>query len=195
MTRALVSEPVVYRSDLTDGEIEYLNSQEQRLRRLLRDTFGLTLETRAEGWVAVDTEGGLTDESFPSLNAPRAAALAVVDASRARRSPDGTCVWSADELTVFVAGLHSRFSNWPLDPGDEDGAAKLAVEAAQVLVTMRLARPADEGALVVLVAAGRFALAESPDSESGIDMGRGTDQSSDSDQPAPAGLFDQETTP
>jgi len=158
VARALVSEPVVYRSDLTEPELEYLTGQESRIRKLLSERFGLVLETRAEGWVAVDVDGTLTDERFPAISAANAAGLAVVDASRSRHTDDGTATWTEDELRQFVAGLAGQFgSSWPVAAGDSDGVARIADEAADVLVAMRLA--VRSGAdLVVLPAAGRFAL-------------------------------------
>jgi len=167
--RALVSEPVVYRSDLSDAEVDYLTSQEPRLRRLLRDAFGLELEARAEGWVTVDTVGALSDLEFPSISAPRAAALAILDASRARRSDDGTAYWDEGEIVAFVGGLQTQFgTSWPVKEGDPDLAKKvagIAADAADVLTAMRLAVPAPGGGITVLPAAGRFALVEEPTTE------------------------------
>ncbi len=159
VTRALVCEPVVYRSDLTDSEIDYLSSQEPRLRRVLQDSFGLDLETRAEGWVAVDMAGDLTDEKFPAITPARAAALALVDASRLRRDGAPTLTWTPDELVAFVTDVGDRFgSSWPIDADDADATAKLAGDAAAVLVAMRLAEAGADGGITVLPAAGRFAL-------------------------------------
>lgn len=180
VTRALVAEPVVYRDDLASGELEYLTSQESRLRKVLDERFGLTLETRAEGWVAVDGEGTLTDERFPAISASRAAALAIVDASRSRRTPAGTATWTAGELREFIGGLSAQFgASWPVDPGDDAGVERITNEAISVLVATRLARPApadgppvdpdqgheapttpvlDTAGICVLPAAGRFSL-------------------------------------
>lgn len=143
IARALVCEPVLYRSDVHPDEVEHLVSQEHRLRRLLDERFGLTLETRAEGWVAVDCAGTLTDQKFPAIHVARAAALAIVDASRDRREPDGTAPWDRAELEDFVAGLGRQFgASWPIASGDTDGVAKVTDDAVAVLVAMRLARPA-----------------------------------------------------
>lgn len=158
LIRALVSETVVYRSDLSDDEIEYLTRQLGWFRKLLDERFGLTIEARAEGWVAVDCEGTLSDQRFPAISAARAAALAIVDASRARRSAESDPVWPIDELRAFVGALASQFGkSWPLDPDDTDGISRVSSDAVDALVDMRLARR--EGATVVILpAAGRFAL-------------------------------------
>jgi uncharacterized protein (TIGR02678 family) len=160
VTRALVSEPVVYRSDLTDAELDYLTNQEPRLRRVLDERFGLTLEVRSEGWVAVDTKGGLTDQQFPTISVGRASALAVVDESRSRLDADGTATWTTEQIVEFVGRLGSRFgTSWPLEATDSEGAARIAGEVRDTLVAMRLAAVVGDD-LVVLPAAGRFAITE-----------------------------------
>lgn len=161
IVRALVTEPVLYRDDLTEEELDYFSNQEKRIRRLLAERFGLVLESRAEGWVAVDPEGTLTDEQFPSISTAKAAALAVVDASRARRSGDAATVrWTADDLHGFVSGLRSRFgASWSVDATDAEAVARVVDEATSVLVSMRLARRM-RGDVVVLPAAGRFAIVD-----------------------------------
>jgi uncharacterized protein (TIGR02678 family) len=177
--RALVCEPVLYRGDLTEAELDYLSSQEPRIRRLLEEVFGLDLETRAEGWIAVDHAGDLSDEKFPAIQAARAAALAVVDETRVRRQGAATVGWTAEELVAFAASLANRFgSSWPLQPDDIEATAKMAADAAAVLIAMRLAEPADKGNITVLPAAGRFAMVKPPDTE-----------------PVEAGLFNVEPTP
>lgn len=173
VTRALVSEPVVYRSDLDDAEIGYLVGQEARIRRMLADTFGLHLETRAEGWVAVDPDATLTDQTFPAITTARAAGLAIVDASRARRTADGTCRWEAAELHDFVGGLGAQFgSSWPIADDDADAIGRITADAVAVLIDMRLAtQDADADAVVVLPAAGRFAFtAPEPDDGSTMEL-------------------------
>jgi uncharacterized protein (TIGR02678 family) len=176
--RALVCEPVVYRSDLTDAELDYLTSQESRIRRLLDEVFGLDLETRAEGWVSVDTGGDLSDEKFPAITPARAAALAIVDESGTRRRGSPTAEWTAGELAGFVAGLTERFgSSWPVQPDNTEATTKLAAEAAAVLIAVRLAEATDGGGITVLPAAGRFALVNPVETEQ-----------------VEAGLFDTEPT-
>ena len=158
VTRALTCEPVVYHDDLSEPEAQYATNQSDRLRRLLASRFGLTLETRAEGFVAVDAEGSLSDYAFPAYSAPKAAAIAVLDGSRDRRDGQGRARWSTADLEQLVSGLGSRITNWSLDPHDEDAVARTVLDTVEVLVAMRLAHRV-EGAIEVLPAAGRFALA------------------------------------
>jgi uncharacterized protein (TIGR02678 family) len=159
ITRALVAEPVLYRGDLTEDELAYFAGQEKRIRKLLAERFGLVLESRAEGWVAVDPEGTLTDQRFPAISAARAAGLAIVDASRDRREPDADeAEWTTGELREFTSGLGDQFgASWTIDPADPDAVARVTEDAVDVLVAMRLARRVPEG-VAVLPAAGRFAL-------------------------------------
>lgn len=158
VTRALASEPVLYRTDLDDSEIDYLTGQEKRIRQLLDDWFGLTLESRAEGWTAVDVEDNMTDITFPAISVPKATALAIVDASRSRRTDGNEPTWTTAELHEFVSGLGSTFgSGWTLEADDADGIAQTTDKAVAVLVAMRLARRVGEG-IVALPAAGRFSL-------------------------------------
>lgn len=158
VTRALAAEPVLYRSDLDQTEADYITGQEKRLRGLLETWFGLTLETRAEGWVAVDVEQGMTDIDFPSITLAKATALAIIDASRARRTADQEATWTAADLHSFVGGLGATFgAGWTVDAHDVDAVAQVANKAVDVLVGMRLAVRAGDG-LVALPAAGRFSL-------------------------------------
>lgn len=159
ITRALVAEPILYRGDLTGDELAYFASQEKRIRKLLAERFGLILETRAEGWVAVDPEGTLTDQRFPAISAARAAGLAIVDAARARRGHNGNEVtWTTGELHELTAGLGDQFgASWTIDPADPEAVARVTDDAVDVLVAMRLARREPER-VVVLAAAGRFAI-------------------------------------
>ena len=164
VTRSLASEPVLYRSDLSDDEIEYITGQEARLRRVLDEQFGLTLETRAEGWIAVDTDGTMTDQRFPTISVSRAAALAIVDASRGRRDGTNEAHWPIGELNSFVGELGTTFgTSWTVGADDADGIERITDEAVDALLAMRLARR-DGDDVVAMPAAGRFAItAATPD--------------------------------
>jgi uncharacterized protein (TIGR02678 family) len=158
--RALVEQPAVYASDLDDDEVDYLTGQRSRIERLLRDWTGLALEVRAEGWVAVDADGGLTDVSWPDYGTAETAALRVCDELRARRLRDDPGAWPAGEVVAFVAGLAAEYSgSWRQAAEGEKGSADLAAEAVEILRALRLAATDPEGALSALPAAGRFAAA------------------------------------
>src|SRR5205085_11079043 len=63
--RALVEQPVVYIDDLAPDEVDYLVNQRASIERTLAVWTGLELEVRAEGWVAVEPDGYLTDSRGP----------------------------------------------------------------------------------------------------------------------------------
>ncbi len=157
VTRALVEEPVVYRNDLSDDEIDYLRSQRGRLERLLADKLGLVMEVRAEGWVTVDETGELTDLRWPDYGAAETAALRICDELRARRLRGQPDVWPTAEVSAFVRDLSEEYAGyWKKGTDDDSGAGRLAGEAVDILVAARLVARGDEG-VSPLPAAGRYA--------------------------------------
>lgn len=161
VTRALVEEPVLYRSDLTEDEIDYLQSQRGRLERLLADRLGLTLEVRAEGWVTVDETGELSDLRWPDYGAAETTALRLCDELRARRLRHDPDVWPHDEVTAFVRDLAEEYAGyWKKGAADDAGAQRLAGEAVQILVAARVSARTADGGLRALPAAARYAAAE-----------------------------------
>jgi uncharacterized protein (TIGR02678 family) len=190
--RTLVCEPVLYRSDLDDDELEYMRSQESNIRRRLTDDFGLELETRAEGWVTVDTAAVMTDAVFPPISKAGAAAVAILDDSRTRRrtpgpspvpaaaetasdthSPapgrrrvePGTVVWDVNELRTVVSELGSRLDeSWNVAADDVDAIETILDAAVGLLVSFRLAHR-DGDVVVVDAASGRFSASPRPDQQ------------------------------
>ena len=159
VTRALVEQPVVYHHDLTADEHDYLRSQRGRLQRLLADRVGLTLEVRAEGWVAVDETGDLTDLRWPDYGAAETTALRLCDELRQRRSRGASTSWGFDEVVGYVRALATEYAGyWRKDAGTEAGSLDLAERAVAILVAARLIDRTDEG-IVALPAAGRYAAA------------------------------------
>lgn len=160
--RALVEQPVVYVEDLEPDEADYLRGQRARIERVLDECFGLTLEVRAEGWVAVDTDGELTDVRWPDYGTAETTALRMCDELRARRLRGDPPRWEQAEVVRFVAGLAAEYQGyWRRDTTDDAGAAALADEAIAVLEALRVARRVD-GALEARPATARFA-AEPPE--------------------------------
>lgn len=159
VTRALVEQPVVYHDDLTDDEREYLRSQRGRLERLLADKVGLTLEVRAEGWVAVDEAGELTDLHWPDYGTANTTALRLCDelrARRARREPD---VWPWGAAIAFTLALAGEYAGtWRQGSHTEAGAELLTGEAVDILVAARLVARVPDG-LVARPGAARYAAA------------------------------------
>jgi uncharacterized protein (TIGR02678 family) len=157
VTRALIEEPVVYRDDLTPDEIDYVRSQRARLERVLAEKVGLTLEVRAEGWVAVDEAGDLTDLRWPDYGATETTALRLCDELWARSRRHDPCLWPAAEVVPFVQSLAVEYAGyWKQGTDSHAGAAALADGAIAILVSARLARHHPDG-LEARPGAGRYA--------------------------------------
>ncbi len=80
LRRRLVENPLVKREELPEDERDVLSRERSELTRLLEEHFGLTLEVRAEGALAYDTEGTLSDVAYPGPGTVRQAALLLTDA-------------------------------------------------------------------------------------------------------------------
>jgi uncharacterized protein (TIGR02678 family) len=160
VTRAMVEQPVVYHDDLSTDELDYLRTQRGRLERLLADKVGLTLEVRAEGWVAVDESGELTDLRWPDYGSAETTALRLCDELRARVRRNDAPVWSMADITTFVRHLAIEYSGyWRKGTDTDDGAEALAERAVELLARARLARRHADG-LEARPGAGRFAAVE-----------------------------------
>lgn len=79
LRRKLVEHPVLLRQDLTDAELDVLSRERTDLTRQLYENFGLVLEVRAEGVLAYDPAGELTDIEFPGGGTLKQAALLLLD--------------------------------------------------------------------------------------------------------------------
>jgi uncharacterized protein (TIGR02678 family) len=155
ITRALLDDPVVYRDELTDAQLSYLTSPTgRRLVRQAAEQAGLVFEERAEGYLLVDPDGLATDQRFPDdASHPKIAALMLLDDLVSAGGP----VPDAD-LAGRAAALLERFPSWAKTYRSEDGAARLAADAVDVLCAFKLAIRED-GAVRARPAAARFAVA------------------------------------
>lgn len=77
--RRLLESPVLSVTDLPADQAEWWSRNRNREREWLRDKFGLELELRAEGALAVDAEGELTDIAFPGTGSGRHVALLLLE--------------------------------------------------------------------------------------------------------------------
>lgn len=75
----LVEDPVLYRDDVTDTEWATLRRRLGEEAVLLDEMFGLQLEARAEGVLAIDPTERLSDIAFPAGNTLNHAALLIID--------------------------------------------------------------------------------------------------------------------
>jgi uncharacterized protein (TIGR02678 family) len=109
LRRKLVENPLVRRDDLTEAERDVLSRERSELTRVLAEHFGLTVEVRAEGALAYDSTGSLTDVTFPgSGTVKQAALLLIAELIDLRRPTSGTTAALHDGRDVpgLTAGWH-----------------------------------------------------------------------------------------
>ena len=164
--RRLVESPVLSTDELTDEQAEWWRRGRNREREWFRDRLGLDVELRAEGAVAVDAEGELTDLEFPGAGSARRLALLVLeglaDRLRAgareaaaeervwrRAGPELVAAVSSEVLAAWGAGFKREYR--------DDAAAALAA-ARSVLVAAGLVRLDPDGAWLVHAAGARYAV-------------------------------------
>jgi uncharacterized protein (TIGR02678 family) len=164
LRRRLVESPAVFRAELPDDELDVLSRERTELARHLDENFGLVLEVRAEGAIAYDPTGTLTDVDFPGAGSAKQAALLLLDELVVALAP-------APESTVTVDGraLPGALAPWPqVDAVLTDltsryrtawkGAYVQSVDTVRadvvaVLAAMRLAAATDTGLTIFPVAA------------------------------------------
>jgi uncharacterized protein (TIGR02678 family) len=165
--RRLLDDPVVYKEDLDARGRDWLAAGSGFLyERLARDA-GLAVERRAEGLLAVDRDGSLTDVVFPEGGSTvKHAALLLcewlADRARERRRREAPAESTAapwPEVVARVRALQDAHTGrWSKEFDATDaGAEELAREAARLLVAFGLAAFTEGGALAARPAAARFA--------------------------------------
>ncbi|MFC7330666.1 TIGR02678 family protein [Marinactinospora rubrisoli] len=189
LRRRLVEDPVVHRSDLSPAQRAWLRQNLRREAELLEDVTGLRLEARAEGVLAVDPDGYLTDLAFPAAGSTARVALlalaelTVADAEDARDGdrhdggrPSGGApgdedpapgwrVVSAERFAAAVAGLVDRYPRaWSREAVRD--ADRLTQAVARTLIQAGLARALPGGAVALSPAAARYRpLPDGPEGE------------------------------
>ena len=109
LRQRLVENPAVFRAELPDDELDVLSRERHELARHLDENFGLVLEVRAEGVLAYDPSGALTDLDFPGSGSAKQAALLLLDELTTALQPSA-------ESAVRVDGgpLPGALAPWPL---------------------------------------------------------------------------------
>ena len=151
LRRKLVENPLVRREELTDGERDVLSRERSELTRVLAENFGLALEVRAEGALAYDPAGDLTDVTFPGNGRIKQVALLLLGELVERRSP-AAATW--DEVDAALSELNARHAtSW----GDllTEHPGSLRGDVVAVLGELGLARASSAG-LLVHPAAARY---------------------------------------
>jgi uncharacterized protein (TIGR02678 family) len=182
--RILAERPVLSTQDLTDEQRDWWGKNRNREREWFHRALGLDLELRAEGAVAVDPEGELTDRAFPGGGSARHYALLLLEAMvDDLRSSGGATL--AGSTWVRLAQSTSRrlgdsvFASWrdgfrKAHRDDPDalhaqgleilsGAGLLRREDANVLIHAAAARYATRPALLEPATSGERSLFDEDD--------------------------------
>ncbi|MEQ3553252.1 TIGR02678 family protein [Pseudonocardia nematodicida] len=164
--RRLVESPVLSTSALTEEQAEWWRRNRNREREWFADRFGLELEIRAEGALAVDPDGELTDREFPGGGSGRQFALLLLErlaeglrpAARERDAGDRTWL-RVDPGTLAAAAdaIHAEWGRGLKKEHREDPAAALA-DATVVLRDSGLVRTEPDGSWLLHAAAARYAV-------------------------------------
>lgn len=161
LRQRLVENPALFRAELPDDELDVLSRERHELARHLDENFGLVLEVRAEGVLAYDPSGTLTDLEFPGVGRAKQAALLLLDELATgldageslvmvdgRPLPGVLAPWP--QVDAALAELAARYPRvWPGDPD------VLRTEVVDLLAALRLACRLDEG-LAVFPFAARY---------------------------------------
>jgi len=161
--RRLAEQPVLSVEDLSEEQREWWRRNRNREREWFRRTLGLDLELRAEGAVAIDHDGELTDRSFPGGGSLRHYALLLleelVNHLRATHGPELAGVtWARVAVSTARQAGDRVFESWrdtfrKAHREDPDG---LFEEALHLLAEAGLVRR-DPGGVHVHAAGARFA--------------------------------------
>ncbi|WP_017559940.1 TIGR02678 family protein [Nocardiopsis baichengensis] len=156
--RRLVEDPVVLNGDLTPEQRDWMRTRLRQESELLEELLGLQLEVRAEGVLAVDPEGYLSDLLYPGHGTLSRIALLTADAvlcggdgaDRDGSDGDGGCedgeappggrtAVSYRRLEEVAADIVARYPKaWSKEAVRD--TARLARSVAQTLVQAGLAR-------------------------------------------------------
>jgi uncharacterized protein (TIGR02678 family) len=166
LRQRLVENPAVFRAELPGDELDVLSRERNELARHLDENFGLVLEVRAEGVLAYDPSGALTDLDFPGSGSAKQAALLLLDELTTALQPsaesavlvDGTRLPAAlapwPQVDAVLGGLAARYrAVWKGVYGESPDA--LRGDVVDLLTALRLGRRLDDG-LAIFPFAARY---------------------------------------
>lgn len=165
--RRLVESPVMSVVDLTDEQAEWWGKNRNREREWLQDRFGVDVELRAEGAMAVDPAGELTDVEFPGGGSAKHFALLLVERiaaalrDAAREADPASRTWRAappELVDGTAAGVIARYGKG-FRKEHRESEPRLRADALEVLTGMGLVRVDQDGSWQVHAAAARYATA------------------------------------
>jgi uncharacterized protein (TIGR02678 family) len=168
LRRRLVENPALFRAELPGDELDVLSRERNELARQLDENFGLVLEVRAEGVLAYDPSGALTDIDFPGSGSAKQAALLLLDelTAAAPGRPTAESTVQVNQTTLpgslvpwprvdkALTSLLDRYrSAWKNSYGQSLDV--LRGDVVGLLTALRLAQPLAEG-LAVFPFAARY---------------------------------------
>jgi uncharacterized protein (TIGR02678 family) len=182
--RRLTEAPILSACDLPDEYAEWWRRNRNREREWFRDRFGLELEVRAEGAIAVDPDDELTDVAFPAGGSAKHFALlllsALVQMARSHSEDIPGRSWmviSQEEAEEVSAEVFAAWSKW-LKREHRERPGLVHEEALALLASFGLIERIGDGALRLHAAAARYSpqaeVGGSPRGEPG-DAGVGAD--------------------
>lgn len=154
--RALIEDPVVLESDLDPTRFAELRRRAGDEARRIEARTGLVLEARAEGFAALDVDGGCSDVVFPAGGTvPHAALLLVselVYQFRPAEDPEPIAWGAVREVLDELVAEHGRY--WSKQAlADRD---RFAADVVALLVAMRMVGVETDGSVRVLPPAARY---------------------------------------
>lgn len=158
--RRLVEQPLLTTDDLTDDQAEWWRRNRNREREWFSDRFGLELELRAEGALAVDPEESLTDEGFPGRGSAKHLALLLLEQLTEVARADATGqAWRAVGVHHVQVACEGVLVRWGagLSKAHREAPRAAIEEAIDLLVAFGLVRRDGGGGVLVHAAAARYA--------------------------------------
>ena len=163
--RRLLESPVLSAVDLADDHAEWWRRSRHREREWLRDQFGVELELRAEGALAVDAAGELSDDDFPGTGSTKHYALLLLERlvttarERALAGDAAERTWQpvvVDDVAAAAREVMATYGR-SFRRAHRDDPAALHTEATELLVRFGLVRVDATDGWRVHAAAARYA--------------------------------------
>jgi uncharacterized protein (TIGR02678 family) len=166
LRQRLVENPAVFRAELPDDELDVLSRERHEVARHLDENFGLVLEVRAEGVLAYDPSGALTDLDFPGSGSAKQAALLLLDELTTILEPSGESLVLVDgrplpgalapwsQVDAVLGELVARYRGVWKDAYGES-LDSLRTDVVRLLAALRLACRLDDG-LAIFPFAARY---------------------------------------
>lgn len=156
LRRRLVENPVTHYADLTDDEAAWLRKRARQESRLIERCFGLVTEVRREGIAVTDPEDYLTDVSFPGQSTvARVALLALPELLAAGEPAAGWTAVTVEQVTTVCDELVDAYpAAW--SKLMVASLPKLTDDVLHLLLSLGLARAADDGTWLLSPAAHRW---------------------------------------